>query len=404
MTHDDGSVSNHPESHVRRFIGPEATEIFAVCTPASMDGASAAAQTEAVYRQLQGLLAAEGGALKHVIRETVFFRDIRRDLPQFQASRDRVFDAVGCHSCRPASTYIEQPPVNEGERVVLSAFAILPHRRGTPFTRTSWGRSPCGCDDCTSFPARLVDLAGQAHLYAGNVHGANGSAYDEAFSMFEAAQELLREEGLSFRDVLRTWIYVRDIEQDYGELNRARTAFFQHAEVTLYPASTGIQGAPFPNGHRFSLGVYAIGRERPPAVRRMSTATLNEAWMYGSDFSRGLEVVDANKVALYLSGTASVDEEGRTAHVGAFAEQVDRMLLNVSSLLDAHGASFDDLLSTVTYLRSKADAPLLIEILSRHGLGDLPNVVVQAPVCRPDLLCEMEGIAVLPRDGCVREP
>ena len=40
----------------------------------------------------------------------------------------------------------------------------------------------------------------------------------------------------------------------------------------------------------------------------MTTPTLNEAPLYGSDFARGMKVVETNKVALHVSGTASIDE------------------------------------------------------------------------------------------------
>jgi enamine deaminase RidA (YjgF/YER057c/UK114 family) len=165
----------------------------------------------------------------------------------------------------------------------------------------------------------------------------------------------------------------------------------------VHPASTGIAGAPCPAGRNFSLSLYAIKSSEPLDVGRMQTPTLNEAWMYGADFSRGLRVVEANKVALYLSGTASVDEQGRTAHVGDFTGQVERMLINISTLLSAQNASFSDVVTAITYLKSPEDAPRLHEIFRARGLDSLPNVLVKAAVCRSDLLCEMEAIAALPR-------
>jgi enamine deaminase RidA (YjgF/YER057c/UK114 family) len=128
----------------------------------------------------------------------------------------------------------------------------------------------------------------------------------------------------------------------------------------------------------------------------MTTPTLNEACTYGADFSRGLRVTEDNKIALLISGTASVDEAGRTAHAGDFASQAGRMLLNVETLLAAQSASFQDVLSAVTYIKRPEDAPLMRRILNQRGLGDLPNAVVHAAVCRPDLLCEMEAVAALP--------
>lgn len=169
--------------------------------------------------------------------------------------------------------------------------------------------------------------------------------------------------------------------------------------MRLRPASTGIHGIPFPKEHKLSMSFYAIGSSEPLELEVMSTPALNEAWTYGSEFSRGLRVMEANKVALYVSGTASVDEKGRTAHVGDFEAQVDRMILNISSLLSAQNASFNDVLSAVTYLKRVADAPRLREIFHDRGIVGFRNALVQASVCRPDLLCEMEVIAGLPLQG-----
>ena len=100
-----------------------------------------------------------------------------------------------------------------------------------------------------------------------------------------------------------------------------------------------------------------------------------------------------------MSGTASIDEAGRTVHVGDFEAQAERMLVNISSLLEAHGASFQDLVSAVAYLKNAGDAPLLRAIFHEHGFVGFPCTLVEAPICRPDLLCETEAVAVLPLPG-----
>jgi enamine deaminase RidA (YjgF/YER057c/UK114 family) len=128
----------------------------------------------------------------------------------------------------------------------------------------------------------------------------------------------------------------------------------------------------------------------------MSTPTLNEAWMYGSDFSRGLKTRDENKITLHVSGTASIDEAGNTVHVGDLESQAGRMLVNISALLDAQGASFRDVVSAVTYLKYAEDAPRLRAIVRERGFEGFPWTLVEAPICRPNLLCETEAVAVLP--------
>ena len=108
-------------------------------------------------------------------------------------------------------------------------------------------------------------------------------------------------------------------------------------------------------------------------------------------------MVETNKVALHVSGTASIDEAGRTAHPGDFEAQADRMLVNVAALLEGQGATFGDVVSAITYLRRPADAERLREKLREAGFEGFPNALVAAPICRPDLLCETEALAVLPR-------
>src|SRR5205814_6640870 len=127
------------------------------------------------------------------------------------------------------------------------------------------------------------------------------------------------------------------------------------------------QGIPVPDRHAFSLSLLALTSNGRLDVTPMTTPSLNEAWSYGADFSRGLRVADANQVTLHVSGTASVDEAGRTAHVGDFAAQADRMLHNVASLLDRHGAGFPDLASGVAYLKRASDAAALRRICRARG-------------------------------------
>jgi enamine deaminase RidA (YjgF/YER057c/UK114 family) len=201
---------------------------------------------------------------------------------------------------------------------------------------------------------------------------------------------------MSFGDVLRTWIHVRDIDRDYDALNNARREFFRHCGVERRPASTGTQGIPFPDAHRFSMSLCAVKSPRPLDVTPMSSPLLNEAWSYGADFSRGLRVVEANKVTLYVSGTASVDEAGRTVHIGDFEAQVDRMLRNVASLLEQRDATFEHLVSGVAYLKNPNDAPVLRSMFRARRFDAFPCALVEAPLCRPEMLCEAEVVAILP--------
>jgi enamine deaminase RidA (YjgF/YER057c/UK114 family) len=52
---------------------------------------------------------------------------------------------------------------------------------------------------------------------------------------------LLESEGATWKDVVRTTCYLRDIERDYAEFNAIRTQFFKEQGLDPLPASTGIQ-------------------------------------------------------------------------------------------------------------------------------------------------------------------
>ncbi len=291
---------------------------------------------------------------------------------------------------------IGQNPLGHDAGLELCGLAVLPKPGQAYSHRAVAASGSCGCDACTHCWGKLTQLGSEEHFYSGNIYGEGADALTQARNMFRCAETLLLSAGMDFGDVVRTWIYLRDIDRDYDALNRARREFFESRRIQIKPASTGVGGRPLPGGHDLSMSIYAASTMKTGRVEVMSTPTLNEAWDYGSDFSRGLKVTDANKVALYLSGTASIDEQGRSVHAGDFERQAERMLANIFSLLDQQGASRKDLVCSITYLKQRSDAAQLLSILRKYGLETLPAVVVEAPLCRPELLCETEAVAVLP--------
>ena len=383
---------------IRRFVGPCAKEVFLICRPQMAGGDGLVRQISSVYRQLRDAMRAEGGTLEHVVRETIFFRNILRDLEDFVHERKRIIQEMGASNAYcPAPVFVEQPPLDTSARFEISVHAVIPHPHVSTATWTMPSALHCSCNGKSEVGARVLLLAGEKHVFAGNIYGSPGHPFEEGLDMFRVAEDILKYEGMDFRSVARTWIYLRDMERDYGDFNRARRAFFQSRGIELRPASTGICGTPSPEKHNYVMGFYAIQSPHPVPTEAMTTPTLNEAHEYGSDFSRGLRVVDANKVALFVSGTASVDEQGSTVHVDDFDAQVERMMLNVEVLLDRQGSSFSDIVNAVTYIKRGADAPRFARVLKEKGMDCFPNVVVEAGVCRTDLLCEIEALAFLPR-------
>jgi len=133
---------------------------------------------------------------------------------------------------------------------------------------------------------------------------------------------------------------------------------------------------------------------------------LNEAYDYAkpSSFSRGLRLDIKGITILLISGTASVDEAGRTIHVGDFRAQTWRTYENITKLLAAEGATWKDIVRTTCYLRDierdyEAFNEIRTQFFHEQGLNPLPaSTGIQAILCRPDLLIEIEAMAIFDSD------
>lgn len=139
-----------------------------------------------------------------------------------------------------------------------------------------------------------------------------------------------------------------------------------------------------------------------PIVKRAITnhSVLNEAYDYGSAFSRGIRLDLNGIIVLLISGTASIDEKGDTVHVGDLRAQTRRTFENITALLAAEGATWHDIVRTSCYMRDierdyKAFNEERADFYREQKLDPLPaSTGIQAILCRPDLLIEIEAIAM----------
>jgi enamine deaminase RidA (YjgF/YER057c/UK114 family) len=152
-----------------------------------------------------------------------------------------------------------------------------------------------------------------------------------------------------------------------------------------------------------------------PIKKRAMTnlGVLNEAYAYEkpSSFSRGMRI-DLNGVTILLiSGTASIDENGVSVHIGDFKAQMKRTLENITGLLEAEGCTWHDIVRTSCYLRDiDRDYDVFnaerTAFFKEQGLDPLPaSTGIQAHLCRPELLIEIEAIAMFRTEkaSCCKE-
>ena len=141
-----------------------------------------------------------------------------------------------------------------------------------------------------------------------------------------------------------------------------------------------------------------------PIKKRAMTnhGVLNEAYAYAkpSSFSRGMRIDLNGLTILLISGTASIDENGVSVHIGDFRAQMRRTFENITGLLESEGCTWHDIVRTSCYLRDiDRDYDAFNEertaFFKAQGLDPLPaSTGIQAHLCRPELLIEIEAIAM----------
>jgi enamine deaminase RidA (YjgF/YER057c/UK114 family) len=152
------------------------------------------------------------------------------------------------------------------------------------------------------------------------------------------------------------------------------------------------------------LAALETAGNRPVKKRAITNhAVLNEAYAYQkpSSFSRGMRIDLGAVTILLISGTASIDEQGKSIHIGDFRAQMRRTFANITALLEAEGATWHDIVRTTCYLRDiDRDYEAFNEertvFFAEQGLNPLPaSTGIEARLCRPELLVEIEAIAMI---------
>lgn len=212
--------------------------------------------------------------------------------------------------------------------------------------------------------------------------------------LFEQYERILAERGLSVKDnCLRTWIFVRDIDNNYAGVVKGRRDYFNEiglTEKTHYIASTGIAGRAEDPSVLVTMDAFAVRGINPSKVKYLQALDhLNPTHEYGVTFERGTAFEHNGHRHIFISGTASIDNKGNVLHVGDVRRQTSRALENIRVLLADGGASIGDVKQAIVYLRNPSEAGAVKEVLQRE-VPDLPYIMVDAPVCRPTWLVEIE--------------
>jgi enamine deaminase RidA (YjgF/YER057c/UK114 family) len=217
-----------------------------------------------------------------------------------------------------------------------------------------------------------------------------GRAYD----MLAQAGHALTGRGLSFRDVVRTWFHLRDMDSSYPALNRARSRFFAEQGIDRLPASTCLEAGFLDADTPIAMDLYAVSGGSDTSVRTILCDSMGEASAYGAAFARASLLDEPGRRTLYVSGTASIDRQGNVVAAGDLEGQLARMFENARGLLAQAGMQLSDTLSATAYLKHGEYLAVFRRAAARHGLlPQVPTTVLVADICRPEWLCEIELVA-----------
>lgn len=222
------------------------------------------------------------------------------------------------------------------------------------------------------------------------------SRSEQAQSVFRQMEAVLHSGGMAFSDVIRTWFYNDDILSWYREFNGARTEFFQEKKVFegLLPASTGVAGRNA-LGAALLSGLIAVKSEDGDVKAfEVPSPLQSPAPQYGSSFSRAVELELPDLRRLYVSGTASIDEQGKSIFVGDPMAQVRQTMDVVQAILHSREMDWGDVTRSLVYFKRAADAPLFEKYRQENGVPAFPAIVVENDICREELLFEIEVDAV----------
>lgn len=198
---------------------------------------------------------------------------------------------------------------------------------------------------------------------------------------------------------LRTWFFVSNIDATYSGLVAARNEVFSKlglTSATHFIASTGIGSQPLTPFSPLSFeALSTLGLDEDQIAYLRAPSHLGNTMDYGVAFERATAVTYADRRLIIISGTASIDPQGSIHAPGLIRAQVTRMADNVDALLAQGAARPDDIMHIILYVRDLADANTARAMIADRYPG-VPCVAVQAAVCRPGWLVEMECIAMTP--------
>jgi len=220
----------------------------------------------------------------------------------------------------------------------------------------------------------------------------NQSPSRQTYQTFEQIQVALETVGMDFLHVVRTWFYLDKLYDWYSEFNEIRTGFFKRNGVfdNYVPASTGI-GAANIHGTCLISNILAVKpKNKDVRIVTVPSPLQCEAINYQSSFSRAVEIVSPAQRQLYISGTASIDYDGNSAHIGNISRQIDLTMNVVGQIIASRAMNWNDAVRSIAYFKDIKHVKAFNDYCKMSNSVLFPVRYCQCDICRPELLFEIE--------------
>jgi chorismate lyase/3-hydroxybenzoate synthase len=251
----------------------------------------------------------------------------------------------------------------------------------------------------------LMTGAGNEDIFFGRMTFQNNAAEElsaVALRAFSGIFEFLQCGNYS--NLIRVWNYFpeinaiqNDVERYHGFSIGRHEAFVRYQKkVEDSPAACAL------GSHGGPLVIYFLAARTPGL--QIENPRQTSAYKYPKQFgprsptfSRATLAFNGTAQTLFISGTASILGH-ETVHPGSVNMQTLETVANIRAVIDqaVHQgfkfAGFEYGMALKVYVRDAKDAPIILEII-RAEWGTLQELVaLQADICRPDLLVEIEAV------------
>ena len=115
-------------------------------------------------------------------------------------------------------------------------------------------------------------------------------------------------------------------------------------------------------------------------------------------YSQAVRVETGDAVWIHVSGQIAIDLEGNLVGPGDLRAQTQQVFENLRAILEAHGATFADVVKIGTYLTTLDDLAGMREVRSDYLTSEPPasTAVQVVALVVPDALIEIDLVAVVP--------